>query len=57
MNPGKYRQKGALEFEVLEVAYTVDNSHARLKIEKRYGWPDIQGKIKKGDEIEVLIKP
>jgi hypothetical protein len=53
----QYRQKGALEFEIMEVGFTSCNNHARIRIEKRYSWKDIEGKLKKGDKVDLIIRP
>ena len=51
------RKKQAIECDVTEVAYTVDNKHGRIRLEIRYGYHKIEGKLKTGDKVDLLILP
>lgn len=53
----RVRPKNAIECDVMEVAYSVEHNHGRVRLEIRYGYHKIEGKLKKGDKAGLIILP
>lgn len=53
----QYRQKVAIEFEVECISYSSHDDHASINLNKRYGYNEVKGKLKKGDKVDLIIRP
>jgi len=53
----KAKPKNAIECDVMEVAYSVEHNHGRVRLEIPYGYHKIEGKLKKGDKAGLIILP
>jgi hypothetical protein len=51
------RKNSAIEFTVEEVSFSVEDNHAFLKLKLPYRYDDIQGKVKRGDKLDVVLIP
>lgn len=51
------RRKNALEFTVEESGFTIENNHGYLKLKLPYQYSNMEGKIKKGDKVDVVFLP
>ena len=51
------RKNNALEFEVEQVSYSIQDNHGFLKLILPYQYSKIEGEIKKGDKVDVIILP
>ena len=51
------KDKSQIYFTVDSVGVSVENSHAHLNLILRYGYPEIEGKFKKGDTVGVVMLP
>jgi hypothetical protein len=51
------RKNDSLEFIVESFAFTVGDNHGILNLTIPYGYSKIEGKIKRGDKIDVLLLP
>ena len=49
------RRKEAIEFEVEQVSFSVENNHGFIKAKIPYGYNKIDGKIEKGSKIDVSV--
>ena len=51
------KDKSQIYFTVDGVGESVVNSHAHLNLVLWYGYPEIEGKFKKGDTVGVVMLP
>ena len=51
------RNKGAIEFEIDEISFTVQENHAYVSLKKPYGYNQIKNIISKGDKIDLNLIP
>ena len=51
------RKNNALEFTVEEIGFTSENNHGYLKLILPYQYSKINGRIKKGDKVDVVLIP
>jgi len=51
------RKNNALTFTVTSVAFQCETNHGILHLELPYQYSKIEGKIKKGDKVDVIILP
>ena len=51
------RRNNALEFTVEEIGSTSENNHGYLKLKLPYQYSKIDGIIKKGDKVDVVLIP
>lgn len=49
------RKKEAVEFEVEEVSFSVENNHGFIKAKVPYGYSKIENKIKKGSKVDISV--
>ena len=47
------RKNNALEFTVEEIGFTSEENHGYLKLKLPYQYSKIDGRIKKGDKVDV----
>jgi len=52
-----FRKNNALEFTVEEIAYSIVNNDAILKLKLPYRYSEIEGRIRKGDKVDVIFLP
>lgn len=52
-----FRRNNALEFTVEESGFTVENNHGYLKLKLPYQYSKMEGRIKKGDKVDVVFLP
>jgi hypothetical protein len=51
------RKNNALEFTVEEIGFTSEENHGYLKLKLPYQYSKIDGRIKKGDKVDVVLLP
>lgn len=51
------RMNDALEFIVEHTGFTSENNHGILKLKLPYEYSKMEGKVKEGDKVDVLIVP
>ena len=51
------RRNNALEFTVEESGFTVENNHGYLKLKLPYQYSKMEGRIKQGDKVDVVLLP
>ena len=51
------RNKGAIEFEIDKISFTVQENHAYVSLKKPYGYNQIKNIISKGDKIDLNLIP
>lgn len=54
---GGLRQKGALEFTVTKVGFTVADNHGIVEMMLPYGYDRLEKTLQKGDKVDVVILP
>ena len=51
------RKNNALEFNVEEVSFSVENNHGYLKLKLPYQYSKIENRVKSGDKVDVVFLP
>ena len=51
------RKNNALEFDVEDVSFSVQNEHAYLKLKLPYQYSKIENRVKSGDKVDVVFLP
>jgi len=51
------RKNNALEFTVEETAFTIENNHGILNLKLPYQYSKMEGRIKKGDKVDIVFLP
>ena len=51
------RKNNALEFNVEEVSFSVENNHCYLKLKLPYQYSKIENRVKSGDKVDVVFLP
>lgn len=51
----KVKKNDFIEFNVIDVGFTSESNHGRIRLEIPYGYSNIEGKIKKGDKVYLSI--
>ena len=51
------RVKSALEFEIEEISFSVENNHGRLNLLIPYGYSKMPDKLKRGEKVDVIFLP
>lgn len=51
------RKNNALEFIVEEIGFTSENNHGYLRLKLPYQYSKINGRIKKGEKVDVVLIP
>jgi hypothetical protein len=51
------RKNDALEFNVEDYGCTVENDHGYLKLKLPYQYSKMDGRVRKGDKVDVVFLP
>ena len=51
------RKNNALEFNVEEVCFSIEDNHGYLKLKLPYQYSKIEGRVKSGDKVDVVFLP
>ena len=51
------RKNNALEFNVEEVGFSIEDNHGYLKLKLPYQYSKMERRVKKGDKVDVVFLP